>query len=313
MLLGQTPDGYVMVREVVPKSPAARAGICAGYRIAAVDNKPAQGVPVTEVAQQIRGEKGTKITLTTLAPDGKKRNVTLVRAPVRFVAQVRSKVLPGKIGYLYIPGGSDGIEYRVLASLRKLHRTNGLIVDLRSGWSGIDLSHMTSMLKIAGLFADQPLGTLISRQGVFLLEPELKWEGASSRSRWDTIFTPPPTAMDIYKKPVVFLVDESSTWEILALAMQEADRAKVVGRQTATGRGALARGYEFIDGSGLSLTVTYYASPKGITLDKGITPDVVVPLNTDYLAAWVRGEDRDIDEATVLLTPASDARGGTKR
>ncbi|MGI6609395.1 MAG: S41 family peptidase [Limnochordia bacterium] len=301
VLLTQAPDGSVVARQVLPKSPAARAGIRQGTRITAVDGHSVKGLPVAAVAQRIRGDKGTKVILSLMDPSNKSRSVTLSRTDVRFVADVRSKVLPDNIGYLYLPGGGDGFELKVLGHLRKLQRTQGLIIDLRSGWSAIDLSHMMPILRIAGLFTDLSLGTLVSRQGTFLLTPQRKWESSSSDSWWRSLLTPPPTAMDVYKKPVAFVVDDSTTWDILAVAMQEIGRAVVVGRPTATGAGALAGGYELVDGSGLSVTITYYSSPKQHTLKDGMRPDVTVPMDLKYLAAWYRGEDPDIGAAKETL------------
>lgn len=301
VLLTQAPDGSVVARQVLPKSPAARAGIREGTRITAVDGRAVKGVAVATVAERIRGDRGTKVRLSLLDPWNSARDVTLSRADVRFVADVRSKVLPDNIGYLYLPGGGDGFELKVLRHLRKLQRTQGLIIDLRSGWSATDLSHMIPILKIAGLFTDQSLGTLVSRQGTLSLTPQIRWESSSSDSWWKSLLTPPPTAMDVYKKPVALLVDESTTWDILALAMQESGRAVVVGRPTAPGGGALAGGYELTDGSGLSVTITYYSSPRQQTLKNGMKPDVVVPMDLAYLAAWYKGEDLDIDAAKKAL------------
>lgn len=301
ILLGQTPDGYVLAREILPKGPAARAGIKPGARIAAVDGKSAYKVPVTDIAQRIRGKSGTKVTLQVLDPNGTKRDVVLTRAAVRFTAEVKSSVLPGNIGYLYLPGGSEGIETKVLAQLRRLHRTDGLVLDLRSGWSGADLSHMTPMLRIAALFTDKPIGALVSRDGLVLLAPQLTWENTSEKSWWQSLFTPPPTAMDVYKKPMVVLVDDTSTWEILAKGLQETGRAKVVGRTTASEHGALAGAIELPDGSALSITAMYYASPKGNTLGSGMKPDITVPLDLAYLAARYKGNDPDVDAARNAL------------
>lgn len=314
ILLSQTPDGQVVAREVLPKGPAARSGIKQGVRIAAVDGQAVKGLPLGEVADRIKGEKGTKVTLSLLDPNNRRREVTMSRASVRYEAQVRSKVLSDNIGYLYLPGGGDGFETKVLGQLRKLHRTQALIVDLRSGWSILDLSHMTPMLKIAGLFTDRAIGTLLSRQGAFLLAPISKWESTSTDSWWRSLLTPPPTALDVYKKPIAFLVDESSTWEILALGMRDIGRATVVGRPTASGAGALAGGYELSDGSGISITITYYASPLGNTLNSGMQPDVYVPMDRDYLASWHRGDDPDITSAKeALLAQIAAAKGTSKK
>lgn len=302
MLLGRGPQGEIVVRDVLPNGPAARARVRRGERITAVDGEEVQGVRVSDVAEKIRGPKSSTVALTLLSDKGERR-VLAKRAPVSFIPEVDSKVLEGNIGYLKIPDFADSTEVQVLAHLRRLHRTDGLVLDLRDNFGG---GGYDTLLKIAGLFTDKPLGALLSRQGLFVLVPQSQWEGGTG-----SIFVPPPTGMDIYKKPMAVIVDETTYLETLAVGLQETGRAKLVGRPTVTEamrqvgsgvpRGTSQYIAELSDGSVVNVTSLHVITPRGKTLIDGISPDVTVSMDQTFYEAWMAGRDRDVEEAVKLL------------
>ncbi len=295
MLLGGMPSGDILVRQVVPGGPASRAGVRPGDRVVQVDGRPVKGLPVDQVAQMIRGPEGTRVKLVLRRPDGSEKQVQPKRAEVHFEPKVRSEMLAGQIGYLAIPTYGEGMENQVLAHLRRLHKSRGLILDLRNSLGG---GPMLTLQRIAGLFTDKPLGALLSRQGVALLTPEKTWEPPNW---WTGLLTPPPTALDRYDKPLVVLIDDTTLLDILALGLKEGQGAQLVGRPTSPGRGSSQLSIDLPGGGQLSVTVGAYVSPAGHTLRNGIRPDVLVAMDDAYVASWGAGQDPDVARGLAVL------------
>lgn len=291
LLLGQMPSKEPVVRMVIPKSPADRAGAKKGDRISSVDGRTTKGMTLADVAARIRGAKGTKVTLGLLDPTGRERKAVATRAEVTFLFKVRTKVVGSNVGYISIPSFDDGIEAEVLAGLRKLARTRALIIDARDSYAG---GKLATLQYVAGLFGKGPLGILVSRDGVADLTAQLATESSS-------ILIPPPRPSDVYRKPIAILVDETTNLDILALGLKEMGRAVLVGRKTGSNKGSVQTPRELSDGSVLYLTTSRYTSPQGRILSYGATPDVVVPLTVDTLKAWYRGEDPDLQHALKAL------------
>ena len=299
MLLESTPAGEVYIVDVLARGPAARAGVRRGERIVAVDGESTAGQSASEVASRIRGEQGKPVRITLADPQGQERTLEIVRAPVTFRSEFEAKTLPGRVGYISVPTLGSGSELQFLSALRRMYRTDALIVDLRR-FDGV--ADPEAVLKIAGLLTQEPLGAILTRQGAFLLNPIREWGATGS------ITVPPPTGLDYYRKPVAILVDASVAVSPFSLAfvtgMQETGRATLVGRGTEPG--AIYGGgqvyYELPGGGFLSVTANYLASIKSNTFVTQFQPDVPVPVDRSYLAAWYRGDDADVTAATAALS-----------
>ncbi len=261
-------------------TPAYRAGIQAGDQIVKIDGRSTKKMPLTEAVKQIRGLKGTKVTLT-INRQGftQPRDFPIVREiiPIR---SVKARILPGGIGYIRLVNFQDQTNNDLKAYLRKMrHRLvpfKGLILDLRNDPGGL--------LEQAVQVADEFLGS-----GLIVYT-----EGRSSRQSM-RFYAHPGETGDKTGFPVIVLINEgsASASEIVAGALKDQKRALIVGSKS-FGKGSVQTIIPLEDGSALRLTTALYYTPNGVTIqEKGITPDVVVeepPLPSDKSFQKIRDE-----------------------
>lgn len=291
VLLSDGPEGYPVVLQVLPGSPAAQGGVWRGALVVAVDRQPAKDQPLDEVVARIRGPAGSQVRLQLERADGSRREVTLTRRAVSWEPRPASRVLADNVGYLSLPHFAPGMETAFLAELRKLYRTRALILDLRTS-SGAGAYQTLS--HIAGLLTEQPLGFWVTRQGFVTLPSE---KAAAS----DNPLVPAPTAVDFYDKPLAILIDDVSTFGLLAFGLKSAGRAVLVGRPAPPESGDLLAAFELPGGGLVQVTTGRFFSMAGRPLVGPVVPDVTVPLDRAYLRAWERGSDLDVEQAIQLL------------
>jgi carboxyl-terminal processing protease len=290
-------DGHVVIVAPIDGSPAQKAGLRPGEIILKVDGKDMTGLPLIEVVKHISGPAGTRVTLSILNPEsGSTRDVTLTRATIT-VHNVRWQRLPGTaVAQLRIAGFSEGVSKDLRQALKEIKAKGikGIILDLRDDPGGL-----------LGEAVDSASEFLSG--GNVLLEKNVKGE-----------ITPVPVrsggkATEI---PMVGLVNggTASAAEIVAGALQDAGRAKLVGEKT-FGTGTVLREFPLSDGSALLLAVEEWLTPKGHTIwHQGISPNIVVALpqgvspmfpetEGGLTEAQLRsGGDRQLLKALELLT-----------
>jgi carboxyl-terminal processing protease len=255
---------YPVIDEVLAGSPAAVAGLQVDDRLVSVDGAPTAtaGKELREAGvweARLRGASGTRVTLGILRVGWRDpRAFTLVRAQVK-QQSVAARVLEPRIGYLQISRFVEATNADVGAALAELRAKNGLgalVLDLRDDPGGI----VDQAILVADHFLDA--GTIVTirgRQGS--VETQSAHKGGAGVG-----------------VPIVVLVDQgtASAAEILAAALRDHGRAKLVGQPT-YGKGTVQTFYDLDDGSGLKLTTARYLTPKGNFLEsKGLVPDVVV-------------------------------------
>ena len=255
---------YPIVDELQPGSPADVAGIQVDDRIVSID-----GAPTAEAGRELkeagaweaklRGASGTRVSVAVLRVGWKDpRAFTIVRAQVK-QPSVHARVLEPRVGYLQISRFAEATSADVgaaLADLRKQNALGALVLDLRDDPGGL----VDQAILVADQFLDD--GTIVTirgRQGS--VETQTAHRGG------------PGVGV-----PVIALVDQgtASAAEILAAALRDHGRAKLVGQPT-FGKGTVQTFYDLDDGSGLKLTTARYFTPKGNSLEsKGLAPDVKV-------------------------------------
>ena len=255
---------YPVVDEVVPNSPAAVAGVQEDDRVVSIDGAPTAeaGKELKEAGAweaKLRGPSGTRVTLGIVRVGWKDpRSLTIVRAQVK-QPSVHAKVLEPHVGYLQISRFAEATNADVvaaLADLKKQDALGSLVLDLRDDPGGL----VDQAILVADQFLDS--GTIVTirgRQGS--VEQQNAHKGGA--------------AVGV---PVIALVDAgtASAAEILAAALRDHGRAKLVGTKT-YGKGTVQTFYDLDDGSGLKLTTARYLTPKGNSLEsKGIMPDVII-------------------------------------
>ena len=253
-------DGSIEVLRVLPGSPAERGGISAGDRIVAVDGETTLGRTVDEVAGDIRGTEGTEVRVTLRAPDGTERELRLVRARLDLPIVSWAMVPGSTIAMVRLEAFSTGAADAVVNALREARAAGAtaILFDLRANGGG---------------YTDQAVATASQ----FLAE------GVVYRSRdkdgTEVAFDVQPdgVATDL---PLVVLVDgqTASSAEIVAGALQDAGRARIVGERT-SGTGTVLGTWDLSDGSAVSVGIQRWFTPDGRSIWKeGIEPDVTASL-----------------------------------
>ena len=243
-------DGWVIVVSPLPGSPAERAGIETGDRLVEVSGKSAKGWTIEETRNTLRGVPGTSVQVL-MERAGTRRAITLVRQEIHRSAVGRSVLLPDGVGYVDLDVFSDSTEKELARSIDSLSRAGmrSLVLDLRANPGGL----LTQGVGVSDLFLDrgQPIVTMKGR----VREANRTFVDGYAQ-RWPDL-------------PIVVLVDEysASASEIVAGALQDHDRAVVVGR-TSYGKGSAQTLYPITGGSALKLTTAKWFTPVGRTISK---------------------------------------------
>ncbi|WP_163653994.1 S41 family peptidase [Listeria sp. PSOL-1] len=260
----QEQDGNIMVVSPIKNSPAEKAGIKPRDVILSVDGESLKGKTATEATKKIRGEKGSKVTLTIQREgEDKPFDVVIVRAEIP-IETVYKEMGEDKIAHVTISTFSENTSKEFLAAIKALENDGmkGLVVDLRGNPGGL----LDQAVNIASLFL--PNGATVVQE--------------ENRSNEKTTIKVNGTENDGYKVkvPTTMIVDggSASASEILAAAAKESGNVKLVGTKS-FGKGTVQTAKELDDGSTLKLTVAKWLTPDGEWINKkGMTPDKVISL-----------------------------------
>ena len=259
----QAASRGLLVDDVFPGSPAAKAGLQRGDVIVAVGATSLTTRPASFGSRLIKGRAGTPVTLTILRGT-KKHSVTLMRADI-VVPVAAGQIVTShgiKLGALTLTQFVDGSGAELRAQVEKvLHQgARGLILDLRDNPGGL----LNEAVNVASIFI--PDGTIVSTDG-----------RAQPRQVYVARGGAIPTSI-----PMVVLVDRgtASAAEIVTGALQDRGRAKVVGTHT-YGKGVFQEIEPLPNGGALDFTVGEYFTPNGTNLGgggvkegAGIKPDI---------------------------------------
>jgi carboxyl-terminal processing protease len=242
-------------------SPAQAAGLRSQDEIIAVNGQSVENVSVDSVASLIRGEAGTKVTLTILhSGSGSPQDITITRAVVT-VPAVAWHMVPGTSDAMVsITQFSDKSSQQVKTALQAALAAGakGIVLDLREDPGGlVDEAVATASQFLAS-------GTVYVRQTADGTQIKVPVTGGGVATQ----------------TPLVVLIDygTASSAEIVAGALQDAGRAKVVGVRS-FGTGTVLNTFMLPDGSALRLAVEEWLTPLGRHIfPDGITPDVKVDL-----------------------------------
>ncbi len=247
-------DDTLVVIAPLAGGPAEKAGILAGDKIIGVEDSiiAGQGLVNRDVIRLLRGEKGSKVQLLILRGKGKTFKVSVVRDKIPMNSVDAGLMLDEKTGYIKINRFSATTHDEFMKALERLHtehQMENLVLDLRQNPGG----YLQQAVNI--------LSQLFSGKGVPLVYTQGR---AVSRSDYES------TGRSFFPvKEIAVLIDEgsASASEILAGALQDQDRAVIVGRRS-FGKGLVQEQYELRDGSALRLTVARYYTPSGRSIQK---------------------------------------------
>ena len=254
-------NGQILVVKPMEGSPAEKVGIQTGDIIVKVEGEEVTAENVTEMTNNIKGEEGTKVKLTILR--GEKNLELEVERKRIVVSHINSKMLDNNIGYLNIVDFDGGTATEFENKYKELERQGmkSLVIDIRNNGGGV----VDEAIDI--------LDMLLPKDSALLITVNKKGEEKITKAQLEQKIS----------IPVVVLANEysASASEILAGALKDNNRAKIVGMKT-YGKGVIQTLHTLTDGSGLKITSEEYCTPSHNKINKvGIEPDYQVEISED--------------------------------
>ena len=307
-----TEDGFVKVISPIEDTPAERAGVKAGDLIVKIDDKPTKGMSLSDAVNLMRGKPKTPIALTLLRKSvDKPIEVKIMRDVIR-VQSVKAKMLEGDVGYLRVTQFQEHTGEYLVKAINKLHSEKplkGIVLDLRNDPGGL----LNAAVGVSAAFL--PQNALV-----------VSTDGRTEDSQRKLTATPDDylrgREKDYLKElvavsktaPMVVVVNggSASASEIVAGALQDHGRAKVLGTQT-FGKGSVQTILPLNNNTAIKLTTARYYTPSGSSIQaKGIVPDYFV---TETPGGDLTERVREVDLTRHLInnkgeeeTPLSEER-----
>jgi carboxyl-terminal processing protease len=270
-------DNFLTVVAPMEDTPGFKAGILSGDRIIKIDGKSTEKFALQDAVKKLRGEPGTEVAITVMRPStGGIKDYKLTRAQIKVdtIKDINGKrefpLSENNVGYVKVVQFGEHTASDLEDALDKLEKRGmeSLILDLRGNPGGL----LDQAVKVAEKFL--PRGQLV-----------VSTEGRDAKQRSEYRATGRDKHTHL---PVVVLVNSgsASASEIVAGCLQDATavgacRAIVVGEQT-FGKGSVQSILPLQDGSALRLTTAKYYTPSHKVIhEKGIMPDIVVPMTPE--------------------------------
>jgi carboxyl-terminal processing protease len=270
-------DGFVKVISPIEDTPAFRAGVKPGDLIIKLDDTPVKGMSLNDAVKKMRGKPNTNITLT-ISRKGETQPVvvTLTRAVIR-VQSVKSKVIEPGYGWVRVSQFQEQTPENLVKhidGLFKQGQLKGLVLDLRNDPGG--LLHGAVAVSAAFLPAKALVVSTEGRAEDAKRKFFASAEDYARGSRGDDVLRNLPAAVKTV--PMVVLVNggSASASEIVAGALQDHKRAKVLGTQT-FGKGSVQTIMPLGNSTAIKLTTARYYTPNGRSIQAlGVTPDMII-------------------------------------
>ncbi|MFA7391797.1 MAG: S41 family peptidase [Pigmentiphaga sp.] len=275
-----TRDGFVSVIAPIEDTPAARAGVRAGDLIVKIDETPTQGMSLADAVKLMRGKPNTPIVLTLMREGEPNPQVVRIVRDVIKVRSVRSSEVEPGIVYVRISQFQEKTGEDLARHLRELGQggaPRGLVLDLRNDPGGL----LNSAIGVSGAFLPRD-ALVVSTKG---RTPDSNQEYRAIPADYlrggpDYLVNLPEWVKTV---PMVVLVNggSASASEIVAGALQDHDRAQVLGTPT-FGKGSVQVILPISRETAIKLTTSRYYTPEGNSIQAtGIMPDYNVTETPD--------------------------------
>ncbi len=282
-------NGVVKIISPIDDTPAHKAGVKPGDYIIKLDDKPVKGMELREAVNLMRGQKGSKITLTIVRKGEKKPlKIDIVRDVIH-IQSVKSRLVEKHYGYIRVSHFQSPSAENITKAIKALNKKHkgkikGWVLDLRNNPGGL----LDSAIQVSDVFLNS------DELGKNKLIVYTKGRLPSS------LINAKATTGDALKNaPLVVLINEgsASASEIVAGALQDHGRAIIMGTPT-FGKGSVQTVLPLDEIAGIKLTTSLYYTPSGRSIQaKGIHPDIIIqPLEipqqeSDNLAAFIKEAD----------------------
>ncbi len=268
-------EDTIHVQNVISNGPAERAGILAGDKIVSVDDKPFVGKIVTndEAMHRLKGPKDTKVKIGVKRyGNTKPLYFTVTRGEIPTKSITSTYMINDSTGYIRIKNFGENTYPELLIALAKLQQQgfSNLVIDLRDNGGG----YLQSAVRMANEFLPNKK-LIVYTQGRKSPRQDYTSDG---KGQYQQI-------------PMCVLINEASASaaEIFAAAMQDNDRATIIGRRS-FGKGLVQQQIGFPDGSMIRLTVARYYTPSGRCIQKPYTLGDDKDYAQDLLTRYQHGE-----------------------
>ena len=273
VIISPDEDGTVTVISPIKGSPADRAGVESGDKILKINGKDFSAEKINEASKEMRGEKGTTVKILLLKKKNlKTEEVEIKREEIKIDSIIKDKI--GDLGYIGITMFDEETGKDFVKALNELtsEGIKGIILDMRGNPGGV----VDAAVEIGdAILPKTSFVTLKDNEGEVVQDYKLD---------------------DSYNDiKMVVLVNEgsASASEILAGAIRDLDRAKIIGKKT-YGKGVVQNVMSLPGGDGLKLTTSEYFTPSGKSINKkGIVPDIEVDLPDDVEGIGIDYKDTD--------------------
>ncbi len=285
-------DGFIKVISPIDDTPAAKAGVKAGDLIIRLDDKPVKGMTLNEAVDVMRGKPGTTITLTILRDAADAPVVIEIERDVIRVKSVKGRLLEEAYAYVRISNFQQHTAKDMVKHIDNLREESegplkGLILDLRNNPGGV-------------------LNSAVAVSDAFITEGEIVYTEGRTKSSMSRFAAKPDDILD--GAPMVVLVNEgsASASEIVAGALQDHQRAIIIGRTT-FGKGSVQTVIPVDDKSAVKITTARYFTPKGRSIQaEGIVPDIELQPLTVELKEKKLALVRESELSGHLVNPEDD-------
>ena len=284
-------DGHLTVIAPIEDTPGFRAGLQSGDRIVEIEGEKTVGITLRDAVKTLRGPKGTEVVIKVLTKgDEEPREVKIVRDDITVPSVKGERIIRDGVGYIRVTQFARPTARLLQEKLDELiaGEMNALVLDLRGNPGGL----LKSAIEVTQLFLKRG-EVIVSTRG--------------RKGVHDEIITKSGGKVHHTDFPIAILVNggSASASEIVAGALQDHQRAVLVGTKT-FGKGSVQSVIPVGPDkkTAVRLTIAYYYTPSGRLIhDKGIEPNIDVPLTTDE---WRRAQIRRAHEENPDLYKEED-------
>ena len=270
-------DGLIKVVSPIEGSPAFRAGLKTNDLITKIDDTAVKGLSLSDAVKKMRGEPATKVTLTILRKEESRTfPVTITREEIK-TQSVKGKMIEPGYGWIRLSQFQERTVDDFVRKAEELYKQDpklkGLVLDLRNDPGGL----LDAAVAVSAAFLPENVtvvttnGQLAESKATYKASPEFY----ARRGAGDPLKRLPAALKTV---PLVVLVNEgsASASEIVAGALQDYERATIMGSQT-FGKGSVQTVRPLGPDTGIKLTTARYYTPSGKSIQaKGIVPDVML-------------------------------------